>query len=75
MEPISLFVHSPDQRKAILYIFKWFKTAARYHEDMHVADSGGSHEGPMNAVVYLHKGYVVKVCYYPGSGSEIIHGN
>ncbi|CAG2233470.1 C1QL [Mytilus edulis] len=60
MDPISLLVHLSDQRKAILYIFKWFKTAARYHEDMHAADGGGSHEGSMNAVVYLYKGYVVE---------------
>ncbi|XP_063438549.1 complement C1q tumor necrosis factor-related protein 3-like [Mytilus trossulus] len=41
----------------------------------HAATGGGSQEGSMNAVVYMHKGDVVKVRHYPGLGSEIIHGD
>lgn len=41
----------------------------------HAATGGGSQEGSMNAVVYMHKGDVVKVRHFPGVGSEIIHGD
>ncbi|XP_063436175.1 heavy metal-binding protein HIP-like [Mytilus trossulus] len=38
------------------------------------APSGGDIGGSMNAVIYLHKGDVVKVRHYPGRGSQTIHG-
>ncbi|XP_076080057.1 complement C1q subcomponent subunit B-like [Mytilus galloprovincialis] len=38
------------------------------------ARSGGGIAGSMNAVIYLHKGDVVKVRHYPGRGSETISG-
>ncbi|XP_052084880.1 complement C1q tumor necrosis factor-related protein 3-like isoform X2 [Mytilus californianus] len=41
----------------------------------HAATGGGSQAGSMNAVVYMHKGDVVKVRHYPGVGSEIVHGD
>nr|CBX41728.1 putative C1q domain containing protein MgC1q79 [Mytilus galloprovincialis] len=41
----------------------------------HAATGGGSQEGSMNAVVYMHTGDVVKVRHFPGFGSEIIHGD
>ncbi|CAC5359438.1 unnamed protein product [Mytilus coruscus] len=40
----------------------------------HAASSTGAQGGSMNAVVYLHKGDVVKVRHYPGLGSQTIHG-
>ncbi|XP_063438552.1 complement C1q tumor necrosis factor-related protein 3-like [Mytilus trossulus] len=41
----------------------------------HAASGGGSQTGAMNAVVYLHKGDVVKVRHFPGLGPQIIHGD
>ncbi|CAG2222966.1 unnamed protein product [Mytilus edulis] len=41
----------------------------------HAASGGGSQAGAMNAIVYLHKGDVVKVRHFPGFGPEIIHGD
>ncbi|XP_063438548.1 complement C1q tumor necrosis factor-related protein 3-like [Mytilus trossulus] len=39
------------------------------------APRGENFAGSMNAVIYLHKGDVVKVRHYPGRGSETIHGD
>ncbi|CAG2256714.1 unnamed protein product [Mytilus edulis] len=39
------------------------------------ASSGDAVAGSMNAVIYLHKGDVVKVRHYPSLGTQTIHGD